>query len=371
MSRRVEEIVQKLAALLPLGVAFVRDGCLVWASERLLELTGRDSPEALLGIGVEDLLADSGQGLPGSQRRRQVECALRRSDGRERTVVWRPLWPEIAARTDAWSVEDASHVRSLERELLHMGRELKRLHGEAAVLRERERGAQLEREELLTVVSHELRTPLTVIGGYHRLLLSEQVGPLGDEQRGFLEESARSCRRLDEFVEKLLASARQPGGGEVLELATGSLAPAIEEATRGLAPLLEQRGLELSLRLEPGSRARFDRRALDQILTNLLSNAVRHAAGAIEIASRRLPAAGGRALVEIAISDDGPGVAAENRRRIFEPYVQGGDPGRAGGLGLGLAICRRLVEAHGGAIAVAESAQGGACFAFSLPEAEV
>jgi signal transduction histidine kinase len=71
--------------------------------------------------------------------------------------------------------------------------------------------------------------------------------------------------------------------------------------------------------------------------------------------------------VEISVSDDGPGIPAEERARIFEPYVQLGEPGSAGGSGLGLAICKRLIDAHGGEIRVTDRASGGARFAFTLP----
>ena len=75
-------------------------------------------------------------------------------------------------------------------------------------------------------------------------------------------------------------------------------------------------------------------------------------------------------MAEVAISDDGSGVASADRKRIFDPYVQASEDAGAGGLGLGLAICRRLVQAHGGAIGVSPADLGGARFAFTLPVME-
>jgi two-component system sensor histidine kinase KdpD len=112
---------------------------------------------------------------------------------------------------------------------------------------------------------------------------------------------------------------------------------------------------------------------IEQVLTNLLGNAVRYAKrqGTLELSTRALPAdAEGRRLIEVCVADDGPGVAPGDRARIFEPYVQADADGRSGGLGLGLAICRRLVEAHGGTIGVRERQGGGASFHFTLPVAE-
>ena len=367
-----EETLRRLAVALPLGVAILHAGRVAWANERLLEMAGWESLGALVGTKLEELLFDSGHGLPGlpgAGRPRAVECTLRRPDGQERIVIWRPSWPEIAPDCDAWVVEDASHVRSLERELLEASRELQSLHREVEELRDRLRFERAEREELLTVVSHELRTPVTVMNGYHRLLLAQDVGPLTDEQRRFLEESSKSCKKLDAFIEKLMQASREPRASEVLEFCSAPLRPLIEEIASAFEPLLEERGERIEVDIDPKlSRAHFDRAAVEQVLTNLLGNAIRYTrkGSTIGIASRELRV-NGRAFVELSVSDEGPGVVADDRQRIFEPYVQAGDESRAGGLGLGLAICKRLVEAHGGTIGVSERPGGGSCFAFTLP----
>ena len=136
--------------------------------------------------------------------------------------------------------------------------------------------------------------------------------------------------------------------------------------------LLEERRLGLQTRVDPAARrARFDRLRVEQILTNLVGNAIKyaHSGGSIDIETVARPAKnpGERGFVEIQVSDNGPGVDLEDRDRVFEPYVRVGDEDRAGGLGLGLAICRRLVEAHGGSICVDDRPGGGARFSFTLP----
>jgi signal transduction histidine kinase len=243
----------------------------------------------------------------------------------------------------------------------------------AEALREIERlrarlAAELaEREELVTIVSHELRTPLTVIAGFNKLLLSERVGPLNDEQRRFLGESDRSCRRLDAFIGNLIEAARQSAREGPLELCEASLETTVRGVVQFLRPVLEERGLRAELRLAgDAARARFHPLRIEQVLTNLIGNAARYAAkgGRIEIATR-LASPG---FVEVSVSDDGPGVPAEDRERIFRPWVRGRERAE-GGLGLGLAICRRLVEAHGGEIDVVEAAGGGARFRFTVPAA--
>jgi signal transduction histidine kinase len=148
----------------------------------------------------------------------------------------------------------------------------------------------------------------------------------------------------------------------------------VDEVVGLLRPLLEDGELEVRVKIDPDAeRARFDRTRLGQILTNLLGNAIKFSppGGTIEIATRALPrpyeGAPERPCIEISISDEGPGVASEDRKRIFKPYIQVGEESRAGGLGLGLAICKRLVEAHGGSISVRNGSEGGGSFAFTLP----
>jgi signal transduction histidine kinase len=368
---------RSLAEALSDGVAVVRSGRLVWANDRLVALSGRRSPTELVGTAFRDLFKDSGRGLPDASGPRSLECALHRSDGEVRTVFCRLALRDTDSDADAWVIEDATHVRMLEAELLQLSRKLHTGSREVASLRERLRRERAEREEMLTVVSHELRTPVTIISGYNRLLLSEEVGPLTEEQRRFLVESTKGCQRLNAFIGHLLEASRERAGNEVLEVSQGSLRALIQGVTGLLQPLLEEQDLRIDLDVLPDAdRAQFDHLRVEQVLTNLVGNAIRHApsGGSIEIATRRLPPSvsgerPARPFVEISVSDAGPGVPEEDRGRIFEAYVQAGEQSRAGGLGLGLAVCKRLVEAHGGSIAVTDRPGGGSRFAFTLPAA--
>jgi signal transduction histidine kinase len=271
-------------------------------------------------------------------------------------------------------IEDVTHLRTLERELLRLGQDLHGSNREFADLRDRLRRERNEREELLTVVSHELRTPVTIISGYNRLLLAEKIGPLNDEQRGFLTEGSKACRRLDLFIGNLLEASRQDADGEVLEIIHAPLAPVLDEVVALLRPLFDDAKLEVRVDIaEDADRARFDRTRLEQILINLLGNAIKFSPpdGVIEISTRATShvSKGGpeRPCVEFSVSDEGPGVTPAYRQRIFEPYVQIGEESGAGGLGLGLAICKRLVEAHGGEIAARGRAECGSRFVFTIP----
>jgi signal transduction histidine kinase len=361
-----------IAAELSDGVAIVDSGNLLWANDRLVALAGRSAWQDIAGGRFGDLFKDTGRGLPEPSGPRFLECALRRTDSEARTVVCRLAWNEPDAGICAWVVEDVTHVRMLEAELLRLSRKLHQGSREVVSLTEKLRRDRADREEILTVVSHELRTPVTIISGYDRLLLSEEVGPLNDDQRRFLSESAKACRRLDSFIGDLLEASRVRDDDAVLEVSVGSLREVIEGVTGLMQPLLEERDLRIETEIPPeANRAQFDRMRLEQILTNLIGNAIKHspAEGLIEIATRRLPLddPDERPLVEISVSDEGPGISAEHRERVFDAYVQIGECKRAGGLGLGLAVCKRLVDAHGGTIAVTGRSGGGSRFAFTLP----
>ena len=352
------------------GLALVRHGVVVWANRSLARLAGVAEPGDLVGAALADLFIDAGDGLPGAAGG-SVRCRLARAGLEARSVVVEPIDGGGSAGRTALRVRDVSDLHTLEAEVLRTGRALHDANREIASLRERLRAEAAEREELLTVVSHELRTPCTVIQGYNRLLLSEQFGPLGEKQRHFLEESQKSCQRLNSFIGNLLEAAR--GGLAVgpLEVTEAPVAPLVEAVAEQLAPLLAEHALRLETDFDAATPpARFDPPRVEQVLTNLIGNAIKYAPerSVVTVETRRREE-GGRVLVEVAVCDEGPGVPAADRERIFEPYVQAGESRQAGGLGLGLAICRRIVEAHGGRIAVTPRPGGGSRFAFTLPAA--
>jgi signal transduction histidine kinase len=254
--------------------------------------------------------------------------------------------------------------------VLRSGRQLHDANREVVALRERLRVETAEREEIVTVVAHELRTPITVIAGFNRMLLAGSVGPINEKQTHFLEESQKSCQRLNNFVANLLEAARQGASVGPLEVTEAPIGPTIAAVLEQLAPLLREGRVEAIVSIDAATpRARFDPPRVEQVLTNLIGNALRYAPrdSTIEISAGPACAAG-RDFVEIAVLDAGPGVPERDRTRIFDPYVQV-EAQRAGGLGLGLAICKRIVEAHGGVIHVEASQAGGSRFVFRLPAA--
>ena len=359
---RGREGLERLADALSDGVAVCKDGRIVWANGRLGELTGR-APERLLGEPVAGLLP---RDLPDFDE--EIETSLLRADGGATAVrVVRVAGAGGPATT--WVFRDLRRAGDLEREVGDLGRALRAANLELESLRERVRRQRVDLDEILTIVSHELRTPVTVVTGYARLLLSEKVGPLNEEQRGFVEESVKSCRRMNAFIANLLENSRDLGTDAPLQVREASLVPTVEGVVASFKPLFDEQESVARLDLHPDApAARFDPVRIEQVLSNLLENALKYGGpgGEVVVATRGVPGEGGPHL-EVSVSDAGPGVPEAERKRIFERYVRVGELSQAGGLGLGLSICRRAVEAHGGVIGVTDAPGGGARFWFTLP----
>ncbi|BDG10680.1 sensor histidine kinase [Anaeromyxobacter paludicola] len=201
-------------------------------------------------------------------------------------------------------------------------------------------------------VAHEINNPLGVILGYVRLLRKKAEGPL-DEDLAVVEEETLRCQ---EIVEGLLDLARTPR----IERQPVDLARVCAETVARLreAHLLD--GVEVGVRGE--GRARGAPAKLRQVVLNLVKNAAEAAGPGGHVAVEVSEGAGGAA---VAVEDDGPGVAAEVRERLFEPF----QTSKPSGTGLGLAVSRAIARAHGGDIEVGTSARGGARFVLRLPAA--
>jgi signal transduction histidine kinase len=257
--------------------------------------------------------------------------------------------------------------------LAGVARELERAAAERGELYESERSARAEAEtaqrllleqndrlreldrlkdELVALVSHELRTPLTSIAGYLELVLDENEGPLGDEQRRFLEIVDRNARRLMRLVNDLLFVAQIESGRLTLDATEVDLQELAAESVEALRPAAEAAGISLRLDALPVPAVRGDPERLGQLLDNLLSNAVKFtlAGGRVVVALGR---SGGDAV--LAVTDTGIGVPAVEQDRIFERFFRASDAQERAieGTGLGLTIVRAIVEAHGGSVEIA------------------
>lgn len=215
------------------------------------------------------------------------------------------------------------------------------------------------RSSLLSAVSHELRTPLAaIIGSASSLLQAPQSG--SGSWRELLENIRSEAERLARLVHNLIETTRLESGAAQLKKEAYPIEDVIGTALERLDKLLPGRSVNTDLP-ENLPLIPVDPVLMELVFVNLIENAVRHAPGAaLEISARER-----MDVLEISVADRGPGLAAEDLDRVFQKFYRANKT--VPGAGLGLAICKAVVEAHGGTICAANRREGGAVFRLTLP----
>jgi signal transduction histidine kinase len=240
---------------------------------------------------------------------------------------------------------------------------------QATTLRLTEAQDRLVRSERLASVgrlaaglAHEIGNPISALSGLQDLLIAGGLEPA--EERDFLVRMRRETERIHGILRDLLQFAR-PSAQTPEATSPGDISAAVLDTATLVAPQKEIKEIELKLELEPDlPLVVLGRDQLMQVTLNLVLNAADAvgAGGHVTVRARSR-----QGLVELSVSDDGPGVAETVRARLFEPFATTKEPGK--GTGLGLAVCRGLVEAVGGNISLDESYTQGARFVVELPRA--
>ncbi|MFP5502342.1 MAG: PAS domain S-box protein [Candidatus Sericytochromatia bacterium] len=294
--------------------------------------------------------------LAGEQESYSLEKRYRRKDG---SWMWGRLTvslirdeagePELALGVVVDVTERKEREEALEEQMARMT-EIDRL-----------------KTDFVSTVSHELRTPLTSIMGYTEFLEDQVAGELTDEQRAFVDQIREGGVRLRRLVDDLLDFARLEAGTLKLQKQPTDLVARLRETAHSLEPQIRASGLTLALALpEAPLVLPLDGHRFDQVMLNLLGNAIKFtpAGGTISVTACR---SDGQVRVEVA--DTGIGIAEANMERLFERFyqVETGLTRERGGAGLGLAISKAIVEAHGGAIGAESTPGRGSTFWFTLP----
>jgi signal transduction histidine kinase len=237
----------------------------------------------------------------------------------------------------------------------------------------------------LASAAHELKTPLAVIKGYYDLLLTGSLGKLTEKQQDILEESKESCERLVRLVSMFLNYSALESGKLVLQLRENDLRDCLDELAKRWSEAFQRKGVRLDASFDPSIPTfRFDYQKVQQAAANLLDNALKHtpAGGCVTLRAAphfwerrvasvtpleerrrfRLPRPNS---VEVSVKDSGPGIAPEHHQEIFEDFVR--VDRNTSGMGLGLAIAKRLIQAHRGKIWVESESPSGSRFTFLLP----
>jgi len=253
-----------------------------------------------------------------------------------------------------------------------------------------------QKNNFLSMATHELRTPVTVMKGYHRILLDERLGKLQPQQKEVLLESEQSCTRLVRIINSLLDLSRIEAGRLELIFHESDLAANIKSVVKQTKEVCKRKDLSLVLRLEKGiPRFRFDRDRVNQVVTNLLENSIKYTppGGKIYVSvepcfwERRTPSEGAEETFEdewqqlsqasppavanavmVQVTDTGIGISPEHQQEIFDQFMQvPANQMNRSGLGLGLAISKRIIDTHGGKIWVDSRLNSGSRFVFLLP----
>ena len=235
------------------------------------------------------------------------------------------------------------------------------------VLAEALKRADRLKDQFLGILSHELRTPINAIMGFASILEDEVLGPVLVSQQPYLGKILSSSEALLALVDDMLDMSRVQAGMFTLESRTADFFEIAQAALERVEPLVSRRGQLLIDRVPDGMPTLTgDRQRLEQVLINLLTNANKYTpeGGTITISARIQ----GDAL-RCEVADSGIGIAPEEQDRIFQPFTQVdmSNTRRVGGAGLGLAITKGLIEAHGGTIGVDSELGQGATFWFTLP----
>src|SRR6266566_3181850 len=238
----------------------------------------------------------------------------------------------------------------------------------------------------LASAAHELKTPLAVIKGYYDLLLTGSLGRLSEKQRDILEESKESCERLVRLVSMFLNYSALESGKLVLQLRENDLRDCLDEMAKRWSEAFQRKGVRLDVNLDPSIPSfRFDYQKVQQAAANLLDNSLKHTPSGGTVTLVAIPHFWERRVaevaapnqerrrfrlprpnsVEVSVSDSGSGIAPEHHQEIFEDFVR--VDRNTSGMGLGLAIAKRLVQAHRGKIWVESESKRGSTFHFLLP----
>jgi signal transduction histidine kinase len=238
------------------------------------------------------------------------------------------------------------------------------------------------KDEFLTSVSHELRTPLSIIQAAIESLSQGADGPLPPKAMRFVELAQRNSQRLGKVINSLLELSRLESGQARLNRASVNLAQIVSDAAEGFRVKEVGRPLRIEEELAPGLPAvNADPDLAAQAVINLIDNAVRFAKSVVRISVRVAepavtPAGGAQGAarpagpqVQVTVSDDGPGIAAEEQERLFDRFYQVQRVAKSDykGTGLGLTITKQIIERHGGRVWVESAPGAGARFHFLLP----
>ena len=326
------------------------EGVLVLDETNRIQFANRAFAEMFATMG-----ALSGKAVLEAVRAHEVAEIVERTSQEGRVLDHEMKLPGDAER---WLQVNAAAITSVERRRL----------GTVLVFHDLTQMKQLERtrEEFVGNVSHELRTPLSLIKGYAETLL-DGAKDNPEVATKFLQTIDRNARRLDLLIQDLLTISALESGRIAMNPQPVALRPVVERGFADLKSQADARKVTLLSQM-PDLTAQADETRVEQVMGNLLENAVKYGreGGTVIVGGREVE----NDQLEIFVRDDGPGIPVEARERVFERFYRV-DKARSreqGGTGLGLAIVKHIVQAHGCSVWVESEPGKGATFFFTLPQ---
>lgn len=282
----------------------------------------------------------------------------------DQATALRAALKDVSLQLRGQEERDNRHYDELSRlnnDLATTQRELAKSNVELGVLNR-------QKNEFLGVAAHDLRNPLEVILTYSQFLLDEAAASLQPEHLEFVRTIRSSSEFMLRLVEDLLDVTRIESGTLELDLAAVDLGALVERNVALNRVLAEKKGTRVELECAPGVPLVIDEAKIEQVLNNLIGNAVKYSPPGSTV---RVRVADGPEAAVISVQDEGEGLTAEEIARLFRPFQRGRTRSTAGekSTGLGLAIVKRIVEGHRGEVRVESAEEGGAVFRVLLPKA--
>jgi signal transduction histidine kinase len=295
-----------------------------------------------------------------------LEKSLKEQDRLEDALHMAVDYLEVRVQARTTELQEANES------ILRLNRELERKVKELEEAKAVAEASDRAKSEFLANMSHELRTPLNAIIGFSDMMLAGMAGPLNERQTEYIDDILRGGKKLLCHLSDILDMSRLVSGEMRLEPHEFSLRGLIDSAIVPFRRKAVEHDIKVEVEIKEGIDAiSADEKKIKQVLMNLLSNAFKFtpAGGSVGVTARKAREPGIGECMEICVSDTGIGITKEDMERLFQPFQQLETvlTKRYEGAGLGLSLCKKLVELHGGRIRVESEPGRGSRFTFLIP----